>query len=94
MSEETSHNGNHRSQSDPDENWPPSAPLEELADAWLAGEDDLSALPPIGAELLNDLLELLVSDPQGLIPEQLRMFSDLSRQDAVVVRQTWPQSAI
>lgn len=66
--------------------------LEQLADAWLAGEHvpvdaDAEHVP---AEItLDELLTRLATEPAGLSVRHLIILSDLSREDAAKVRSLW-----
>lgn len=66
--------------------------LEELADAWLAGDirplDPATAHDP-GEVSLEELMTRLAADPAGLSLRHLLAFSDLSREGAAYVRQMW-----
>lgn len=66
--------------------------LEELADAWLAGEHiapDADAGRAPAAVSLDELLTRLATDPNGLSVRHLLVLSDLSREDAAQVRSLW-----
>jgi HEAT repeat protein len=69
--------------------------LEELADQWLAGEQDAFGEneTAFGTELGGVLNRLIVA-PQDLNIEDLRTFSDLSREQAAMVRNEWPSIAV
>ncbi len=65
--------------------------LEELADQWLAGEHESldKRAKPFDVEL-DTVLRRLIAGPQDLVVDDLRAFSDLSREQAAVVRNEWP----
>lgn len=66
--------------------------LEELADAWLAGDQidpDADAGRAPVAVSLDELLTRLATDPNGLSVRHLLVLSDLSREDAAQVRSLW-----
>ena len=71
--------------------------LEEVADQWLAGAppvvDERELIAPrdqLGSVDLEEVLGLLIGDPQELAVEALRAFSDLPREQAAVVGDQWP----
>ena len=67
--------------------------LEELADAWLAGDiapDDAAHLRAADQPTLDELLTRLAADPAGLAMRHLLVLSDLSREEVAQVRLLWP----
>ena len=67
--------------------------LEELADAWLAGDiapDDAAHLHAADQPTLDELLTRLAADPAGLAVRHLLVLSDLSREEVAQVRLLWP----
>ncbi len=74
--------------------------LEELADQWLAGEhgsldesEKLLGVEVSGVEL-DEVLNRLITAPKDLVFEDLRVFSDLSREQTALVRNEWPSITV
>jgi HEAT repeat protein len=73
--------------------------LEELADQWLAGKHDPANRDVARHEelfdvQLDEVLNRLIAAPQDLAIDDLRAFSDMSREQTSIVRNEWPSIAV
>ena len=76
-----------------------NARLEELADQWLAGKHDhadrvVNRREDLFDVQLDEVLNRLIAAPQDLAIDDLRAFSDLSREQTAIVRNEWPSIAV
>ncbi len=65
----------------------PYSRFDQLADSWLAGIDSPTGPMELTVE---ELLNRLVATPDGLALHHLFVLSDLSREQAALVRREWP----
>ncbi|MCB0045968.1 MAG: HEAT repeat domain-containing protein [Caldilineaceae bacterium] len=68
----------------------PHGPLDELADAILAGHRPAASPVQTNSDELTAVLEYLIGAGGELNPQSLRVFSDLSAAQAEQVRRDWP----